>query len=470
MTTGLLKHTTAAEVCGYRDAALETVGRGIDLIAEGFRLIGEGHATAEKAHGNAPFHHRDRSQDEAFRRLFQTVNPEASAEVYRRWLDAKTWMNLMVLTGMDRLMDKTAKEKLLDDLCGDVPPVTEQAIYDTFEHLRTEAPLIFQRGLARTFTDLDRRFRSHDGFKIGARIILTHLFDGWGSWNYHSRMRDTLIDVERTFLVLDGREGDPGDLARAIQDTRQGGWGARQSVTETEFFRIRCFKNGNAHLWMKRDDLVRKANQILADYYGEVLPDAVDPEATPTDLRSTTGALSKDLAFYPTPDAVTTKVLYDLHITAESKVLEPSAGTGHMVRHLLAKGARVDAIEIHPDRVAALRGMGHARLEVAEANFLTVRPRPVYDFVIMNPPFYGTHWMHHVQHAYEFLAPGGVLVSVLPVTAELGETKKHVAFRKWAAERARWQNLDFEDLPPESFASSGTRINTVLLRLYRGRA
>ena len=76
--------------------------------------------------------------------------------------------------------------------------------------------------------------------------------------------------------------------------------------------------------------------------------------------------------------------------------------------------------------------------------------------------------MEHVTHAFDFLAPGGKLVTVLPVSAELGGSKKHQAFRKWATDRNRWGNEpEFRDLPAESFISAGTRVNTVVLTVYR---
>ena len=63
-----------------------------------------------------------------------------------------------------------------------------------------------------------------------------------------------------------------------------------------------------------------------------------------------------------------------------------------------------------------------------------------------------------------------MLVSILPVTAEIGDSERHETFRVWAQERSPWKRLSFRDLPPESFAASGTRINTVILTLQRGRA
>jgi len=128
-----------------------------------------------------------------------------------------------------------------------------------------------------------------------------------------------------------------------------------------------------------------------------------------------------------------------------------------LVRPLVAAGAVVDAIEVHPDRCCILRSIG-SDVNVLEANFLRVTPTPTYSHVVMNPPFSGTHWMEHILHAFEFLEPGGQLTAILPVTAELGTSRKHQTFAKWANQHeGRWF-----DLPAESFAVSGTRVSTVV--------
>jgi hypothetical protein len=466
--TGLIARTTIVEICSFRDAALAKMGEAARTIAEGHRLASEAQELAQRAHGMSTFTLRDRGSDKEYQRLFERFDPAASLDVYRKQLDARVWMHVVALTGMSDLMDRTAKEQLDKDLCGSVPEFNEDAARQVFESLLGDAQLIFQRGIARTFGELDRRFKSHDGFKIGSRIILTRVFDDWGSFNYHSRMRDTMADIERVFAVMDGKKPDPGALARAIEEDRRGGWRARQSVTETPYFRIRCFQNGNAHLWFLRDDLVDKVNQVLADYFGEVLPDAAHPEDSPDDLRSKSGLPAKNLSFYPTPDAVTERCLRDVHIRPGCRVLEPSAGTGNMARILLDRGAVVDAVEIDPGRAAVLRLLArNPNLTVHERNFLAMPAVPEYDFVVMNPPFYDTHWMEHVVHAYDFLVPGGTLVAVLPVSAETGESKKHETFRAWAQSRSRGYGHMFHDLPAESFAESGTRVNTVVFTLRK---
>ena len=49
------------------------------------------------------------------------------------------------------------------------------------------------------------------------------------------------------------------------------------SITaQAPYAALRCgiYLNGNLHILFERRDLVAKANKIVADYYGEVLPDA----------------------------------------------------------------------------------------------------------------------------------------------------------------------------------------------------
>ena len=461
----MISGSAIARIVGYRDAAVAKMQEAVEAIARGHELAEEARALAAHAHAGTGFHHRDRSQEDAYARIFQRFDAAASGRVYREHTDAAVWMHLIETTGLRDLMDAQAKDEFYDQLCTDPPPVTEEMAYGMFEALRKDAKLIFQRGLAKAFSALDRRFKSHDAFKLGSRIILTGVFDAYGHWHYGSRTADAIDDIERVFAVLDGKRPRPGELRRAVTEGRHGRQ-RQQSLTETDYCRVRGYLNGNAHFWFTRDDLVEKANLQLAEYYGEVLPDAAPRDAEP-DIR-TGGVLAKNLSFYATPPAVVHSMLQDVWVKPESRVLEPSAGTGAIARELLAKGARVDAIEVDFERCAALRAIAHPRLSVTCANFLRQRPRPEYTHVVMNPPFYGTHWMEHVTHAFEFLAPGGVLVAVLPVTAELGETRKHVAFRKWATERSRdWRGLQFHDLPPESFASSGTRVNTVTLTLHR---
>src|SRR5690606_26448115 len=88
------------------------------------------------------------------------------AEVTKQ-TDRAVWGHLIASTKLDQLMDRTERESFHRSLRDNPPPATAENCLATIERLMGEADLIFKRGIATAFAKLDRRFRSHDGFKIG---------------------------------------------------------------------------------------------------------------------------------------------------------------------------------------------------------------------------------------------------------------------------------------------------------------
>lgn len=134
-------------------------------------------------------------------------------------------------------------------------------------------------------------------------------------------------------------------------------------------------------------------------------------------------------------------------------VLEPSAGRGALVEACQDVGCvYVDCVEIDAEDADHLRGLD-VRVEVGD--FLEVVPHPVYDRVVMNPPFTKNQDVRHVEHAIKFVRPGGVLVSIMAGNTERSTFKKLV------------ESLDHEVIPlPEgSFKSSGTGVSTIVLKV-----
>ena len=143
----------------------------------------------------------------------------------------------------------------------------------------------------------------------------------------------------------------------------------------------------------------------------------------------------------------------DLYIREGERVLEPSCGCGRILDALRAKGAKdLLGIEVDPGRAAEARAKGHS---VQRANFLETVPTGDYDHVVMNPPFFGTHYARHVEHALRYLKPGGTLTAILPATARYD----HGLLSGF------WQ-----DLPVGSFSESGTNVNTCILTIRTERA
>ena len=338
------------------------------------------------------------------------------------------------------------------------------------------------------FSSLDRRFRSHDGFKVGGRygqrIILDRFLNYHGWLDTYGAQAERFRDIERTFQILDGldpRHARSDFLHTVDHERREMGLGSLrggQSEHENEFFKVRVFGNGNAHLWFKRQDLVRKVNLELARYYGEVIGDAQTKEADPLESRALTPA--RAYGFYPTPHDLADKIAGKIPWSnGPQRILEPSAGTGNLafiaatprkawsaktretelVRH------KVDAIEIQPQLAEALRASGKLN-RVLTADFLQIRPDPrtLYDGVIMNPPFDRERDIDHVSHALKFIKSDGWLLAIMSAGIEFRETRKAAAFRKLLSDRKGW----ILDLPDASFASVGTYVNTVLVGIGLG--
>lgn len=132
-----------------------------------------------------------------------------------------------------------------------------------------------------------------------------------------------------------------------------------------------------------------------------------------------------------TPSELAARMVETARLTSESHVLEPEAGIGNIADEAGKVTSNVDCIEYVYDFRELLELKGH---RVIGHDFLLLDPRPQYDAVLMNPPFSDEY--RHLQHAYGFLRPGGVLVSVCsnrvlhPVMG-----RKHQDFQEWLGDQ-----------------------------------
>jgi predicted RNA methylase len=461
-------------------------------------------------------------------------------------VDIRMWSAVLDRSGLEYLMDKQAKQEWSKQLAfiagpeidprtpddalepiggvpGKLPPFTAENVRASIRQWREESIETFARGVANVFSALDSRFKSHDGFKVGSRVILGRMFSEWGSSRYETI--DSFVDVERAFMVLDGvprPEIDPWrgvtdeDLAKMHPKLRacyhqvegETAWHfglsgilrrrrstPHQSEHESPYMKVRVFKNGNAHLWFKRPDLVASINALLADYYGGALGygresydedgQVVEPAKTSLLDSAVDRPAAKNLGFYQTPPELAARVIELAGIAGGHRVLEPSAGTGALISAALKSLARtgkgigpllarafdleevggpvqIVAVELDPKRAAGLMG-SHPWIRVVPGDFLSIEPEQLgeFDRIVMNPPFDRGRDLDHVAHALRFLKPGGTLVSITSASARYSSTSRGSEFRK------RLESLPhrWADLPPGSFKDAGTMVNTCLLRV-----
>ena len=108
---------------------------------------------------------------------------------------------------------------------------------------------------------------------------------------------------------------------------------------------------------------------------------------------------------------------------------------------------------------------GDMRLgSVRHMDFLVQAPEASYDRVVMNPPFAKQADIKHVLHAFRFLKPSGLLVSVMAASVAFRDNKLTQEFRDLIRDR----HGDIEALPDGAFKASGTMVRSVIVTLPNG--
>ena len=117
--------------------------------------------------------------------------------------------------------------------------------------------------------------------------------------------------------------------------------------------------------------------------------------------------------FYPTPPDVAALMLDPLDLRGKT-VLEPSAGSGNLIRECLNRGAaEVLWCEKEPQLRSIVNGIPGRHLGgCLHEDFLQVPPEAVshIDLIVMNPPFSGDEV--HILHAWEIAPPGCEIVAL----------------------------------------------------------
>lgn len=155
---------------------------------------------------------------------------------------------------------------------------------------------------------------------------------------------------------------------------------------------------------------------------------------------------TNSLDYFYTPDSVINEMFEFIErIPEDSRVLEPSAGTGHIARRLLERwpSINLDMVELDPLNLSMLDGI---RGNIISGNFLEFNPAYEYDLIVMNPPFNGDSgdYIDHINHAFEFLRNGGQLVSVVPGDYKNWQKNKRarVFFEKLCDNDVMWFELE----------------------------
>ena len=171
---------------------------------------------------------------------------------------------------------------------------------------------------------------------------------------------------------------------------------------------------------------------------------------------------SQNPDFYPTPERVIAQMMIGEDILGK-RVLEPSAGSGNIVRWLKRNGAQ-DVIACEKD--PHLRKLLDGQCRLIAEDFLQVSADEVshVDYIVMNPPF--SRGAEHILHAYE-IAPDNCTIIALCNTSNLSG-RSYSRTNNVLAETVKLHGSR-EDLGCcfEDDAERTTRVEVSLLKLYK---
>ncbi|HHZ6991930.1 TPA: DUF4942 domain-containing protein [Klebsiella michiganensis] len=261
----LILSTSIERVVAGRDSALKQIEQLIEQLDAISRLTSEiGGGTAQDW-AMKPGHRYDSWLTEKADKVMPAVT---------RNIDSSIWRDLMLKSGMMALMDAQARDQWHKNLEeGDLPAISEANILSTFELLHLNKMEVFERGIINVFKGLSWNYKTNSPCSFGKKIIINNLVSHncWGfSLNWGWR-RDQLADLERMLFLLSGKSipDNRSDITtRLMAHIRDN---PDKDVYEDEFFRIRYFQKGTAHLTFKRLDLVERMNDIIAKHYPGML-------------------------------------------------------------------------------------------------------------------------------------------------------------------------------------------------------
>lgn len=158
---------------------------------------------------------------------------------------------------------------------------------------------------------------------------------------------------------------------------------------------------------------------------------------------------------FPTPADVAARVVELAQLAPGLAILEPSAGTGAILRAILHADRslpRVTAVEIDRRLVDRLTA-AFPHVAIRCADFLACNgDLGTFDRIVMNPPFTHGADVRHILHARHMLRPGGRLVAICANGPKQREALEPIA-DAWI------------DLPDGTFAEAGTHVRAAIVVL-----
>jgi len=175
----------------------------------------------------------------------------------------------------------------------------------------------------------------------------------------------------------------------------------------------------------------------------------------------------KEFQFFETPEGLAKELVDWADIEDYHICLEPSGGKGRIVDAILKKSKHINLVELESENYEYLCTKYVGKLNIWNKDFLKICDEKdfpqMYDRIIMNPPFSNGQDVNHIFQAWDLLAKGGILVSVVSESPFFRENKLSQAFRSWLDEN----NAEVRSLASGIFKESGTNVKTRIIKVIK---
>lgn len=143
------------------------------------------------------------------------------------------------------------------------------------------------------------------------------------------------------------------------------------------------------------------------------------------------------------------RMIGDLYLPRFPRILEPSAGKGALIDGIFERfpGAFVECCELNKEMREYLIEAGY---DVIGEDFMQLKSDNVYDAVIAAPPFKDNVDVIHIRRMYQFLKPGGVIVSLTHPAWTIRNGAHQKKFREWLSDKKYVMRM----LPDMSFVEN----------------
>jgi hypothetical protein len=253
MSTSLSKRQTVDELVRAWNLAMHELKTGLAAIERAQEHL-KAFDTSGSSYDLLAFSHQDTTTD------FSKKQKRMKAAAWRYLIDR---IEIKKLASIAR-----AKEidKQLHERPDTLPEITMDNIFGWLQSMDEQAKEFMQEAVLEVYKNLRpsalNRHKTNSAFRIGRKVILcgriAPCYSGKNRFRANYHYQDELRALDNVFHLLDGRALSAyrgGDLLQQIE-TVEG------PIGETEFFRYKCYGNGNLHLEFRRMDLVQQINSI----------------------------------------------------------------------------------------------------------------------------------------------------------------------------------------------------------------